>query len=255
MAWRPATFTTEQRLAAAREILRRLQDRYGRGLLALAVEGSTAKGLDRPESDLECCAVVRSDEQHRWYAGFYRGMFVGVSIVSPEQALRDAQEVDDNWPVVGDRLWTAQVLHDPTGLYGRLREAAAEARADFAALEREALADMYEHVYKLCTLPLAGDGDGFAAMTATHEAAQVAFWAADAVGLAHRHRYLSSRTMFAESAALPSLPREYGVHLEGLLGPGARASERRDHAGALWAAFLPWAGDRGVRLDDDLARL
>ncbi len=245
-AWRPPRFTTEQRLAVADRVLGRLRARYAAGLLAVALEGSTAKGLDRAESDLELRAVLAGGEEHRWYAFLHRGMFVGVSVVTVERARRDAAEVDYTWPCVGDALFTARVLHDPAGLYAELRALgqAAEERADFMALARDSLADMYEHVYKLFT---AGDDGG----TAAHEARQVAFWAANTVGLVNRFRYLSSRTLFAESARLPALPEGYGHHVEGLLALCATPGELQSHTGALWAAFASWAADRGSRLEDD----
>jgi len=244
-AWRPVPFTTEERLRAAERVLDHLRARHGSNLLAVAVEGSTAKGLDRPESDLELCVVLAGGEADRWYAAFHRGLFVGVSLVSPEEAEREAESVTYTWPVDGDRLWTARVLYDPMGLYVRLRalRVGAEAAADWARLAREALADMYEHVYKV-----------FAARpdreTQAYEAAQVAFWAADAVALVNRYRYLSSRTMFAESQRLRSLPEGYAAHLRGLLArPEGVGLER--HAAGLWTACRAWAAALGIHLEDD----
>lgn len=244
--WRPARFGTEERRGAAAAVRDRLQAIYGVRLRAVAVEGSTAKGLDLPESDLELRAVVEGGETHRWYACFRRGLFVGVSLVTEAQARRDAAAVDYEWPSQGDVWDTAQVLYDPDGLYPALRAvaAAAAAAADFMTLTRESLTDLYEHVYKVFT---AGEDEA----TAAHEARQVAFWAANTVALPHRHRYRGSRTLFAESAALPGLPAGYAGRVRGLLALRTDAAALRRDTGALWTAFVPWAADRGITLDDD----
>jgi kanamycin nucleotidyltransferase len=244
--WTPPRFTTEERLRAADAVLARLRQRYGEALRTVVLEGSTAKGLDRPESDLELRAVVEGGPEHRWYPCFFRRLFVGVSVVTSARLLAEASEVTYTWPVEGDALFTGRVLHDPGDFYAHARAVArlAESRADFAGLAREAAADMYEHVYKVFT----AEGDG---ATAAAEARQVAFWAADTVGLVHRHRYLSSRTLFAESARLPDLPPGYAAHLEGLLSLRTDPAELRRHTGALWAGLEGWLAGRGVRLDDD----
>jgi kanamycin nucleotidyltransferase len=243
--WWPPRFTREERWCAARTLLRRLRERHGENLLAVALEGSTAKGLDRPESDLELRVVLGAGEE-AWLPFFLDGLFVGISRVGVDAFLRDAGAVDYTWPVVGDVLFTAEVLHDPRGLYAVARQLAraAEARADFAALQRESLADMYEHVYKVFA---AGEDEVMVA----HEAHQVASWAANTVGLANRHRYLSSRSIFAESERLPSLPPGYGVCLRGLLALRTEAASLQRHTAALWRGMSQWLAERGVRLPDD----
>lgn len=78
--WSPKKFTTEDRLQTANNILEVLKERYKDSLIAVAIEGSTAKGLDAPESDLELRVLLSEDSGYdRWYAFFYEGMFVGIS--------------------------------------------------------------------------------------------------------------------------------------------------------------------------------
>ncbi len=244
--WQPPRFSHEQRLSVAQTLTARLRERYRERLVAVAVEGSTAKGLDRPESDLELHVILEGAAQ-RWYPFFFCGMFVGISYRSPEEEVARAQQVDYEWPVTSDALFTARVLYDPTGLYDRLRALArdAEREADFRALVREALADLYEQVLKVFTLR---DGEALAASVAT---ARVAYWSAVAVALHHRHRYLSSRTMYEESFTLPDLPAGYEAAVRALLARPADLAAARAAVGGLWLAFREWAKGRGVTLDDD----
>ena len=243
--WRPSQFSKTQKQEIIDEIVQKLKGRYQDGLVAVALEGSTAKGLDKPESDMEFRVVAENLPQpHRWYPFFYRGMFVGISYVTPKVAVEDAKEIDYTWPKTGDSLWTAKILYDPGHFYPRLHELAKEAelRADFNLLAKDSLADMYEHVYKVFT---AEDE-----MTAAFEARSVAMWAANTVGLVNRFRYLSSRKLFSESMALPDLPNRYAVHLAELLSANTNSQKLKEHTGMLWKSFVIWAEEKGISLED-----
>lgn len=236
----PPAFTAAEREAVVARVLAALRERYGERLRAVALEGSTAKGLAAPRSDVEFRVLLEPVERRSWRTAFVDGMFVGLGFASPAQALRRARSVDYLWPVAGDVLVTSRVLYDPGGLYPGLRQAAlrAEARADFASLVEDALADMYEHVLKLFSL-----ADDALALTA--EAREVAFWAAIAVALGARHRYASSRTMYEESLCLGCTPPGFGVALPVLLSPTVDPAALRGAVGVLWPALRTWAAGLG----------
>lgn len=62
MTWQPNKFSTEERFEVAYEILNELLNKYKKNLLSVAIEGSTAKGMDCPESDLELRVVINGRE-------------------------------------------------------------------------------------------------------------------------------------------------------------------------------------------------
>ncbi|MCE4049120.1 nucleotidyltransferase domain-containing protein [Bacillus sp. Au-Bac7] len=62
MTWQPKKFSTEERFEIANKILIELIKQYKQNLLSVALEGSTAKGLDGPESDLELRVVIKERE-------------------------------------------------------------------------------------------------------------------------------------------------------------------------------------------------
>lgn len=152
--WIPKSFSSKERWDIAYEILEKLKDTYKDELLSVAVEGSTAKGLDHPQSDLEFRVVLRRENYHRGHAFFYKGMFVGISYNSIDYIEEKAGEMDYEWPVKGDAVASSKVLYDPHDLYGfwRAEGEKAEEEADFRSLVRNALTDMYEHVYKVFAL-------------------------------------------------------------------------------------------------------
>jgi kanamycin nucleotidyltransferase len=197
-------------MAMAREITELLRARYGERLLGVLLEGSTAKGTDRPCSDLEL-SVVLTDGGDRWYPFFQRGMFIGVSYESLEAATSSAGSMGPVWPVAGDALQTGTPLYDPTGLYPRLLEKhqAAVRDANYASLIKDVMADMYENVLKVFSLhPEEGYQAGMFAGGA-------AFLAAMAVGLANRHRYLSVRTCLKRASPYPRCLKDTGRGLPG----------------------------------------
>lgn len=251
MMWQPPEFTHEQRLTKALAITEALKRRFGNRLVAVMLEGSVAKGLDVPCSDLELAVLIESAED-RWYPFVdRRGMFVGVSYKAPETQMADAAKIDYTWPVAGDSLLHGTVLYDPGGFYPKLREVSrqAEAAADFNLLVRDALADMYENVLKLFALrPEHGH-------EAVVFAGQIAYWAAITIALASKHRYLSTRRMIEESFTLPSLPAGFREDVTALLSAGGDLPRCWIALGRLWPGMLKWAATLGVRLDDDGAML
>ncbi|MFD2640220.1 hypothetical protein [Piscibacillus salipiscarius] len=64
--WASQAFTTEDRLRVANQILDVLKEKYKESLIAVAIEGSTAKGLDAPESDLELRVLLDTKYDYHW---------------------------------------------------------------------------------------------------------------------------------------------------------------------------------------------
>jgi kanamycin nucleotidyltransferase len=244
-SWKPKKFQTQDRYEIANEIFNELMNKYEDNLISVAIEGSTAKGLDCPESDLELRAVVKGRESE-WYPFFYKGMFVGISFNTIEKIQSKATNIDYEWCVKGDALFTCKILHDPTNLYGTLRKKAkaAEDHAEFDRLIKDALADMYEHVYKIYTLKETDT------IMAAHEARQVAYWATMCVGLKNRHKFLSSRTMYHESFKLKSLPSDFEMKIKGLLSLNTDLQSLKKNLGDLWTSIYNWAEINGINLEE-----
>lgn len=244
--WSPDKFTTAQRVAAAKEIARRLADKYGSNLIAVAIEGSTAKGLDLPESDLELAVIIQGVAD-RWYPFFYNGLSVGISYGNPEAELEDAARIDYTWPVTGDAYQTAQVIYDPGSFYPKLCHAASEAEegTDFAPLIRDALADVYENVLKVFSL------GSKQTMAAVMFAANAAYWAALTVALVNKHKYRSTRAMFQESTELPQLPEGYAQGIGHLLCQGQDVESLQGTLGRFWPSLRAWVDDMGIHMQDN----
>jgi kanamycin nucleotidyltransferase len=249
--WYPNTFNSQERLAIANEILDDLLNKYKNNLISVAIEGSTAKGMDVPESDLELRAVINRRESN-WEAFFYKGMFIGVSFSTLEKMKSKAMNIDYEWPIKSDSLFTCKVLYDPTKLYGKLRKTASEIeeQTDFNLLIKDAITDMYEHVYKVFALK---DTES---LLAAHESRQVAYWALMSVGLKNKHKFLSSRTMYNESFELESLPEGFKQNIQCILSLNTDVQNLKDNVGKLWVSTLKWAEDFNVNLEkDDLSFL
>lgn len=218
-------------------------NKYKDNLISVAIEGSTAKGLDGPVSDLELRVVTKGRES-TWDAFFYKGMFVGISFSTLEKIRSKAKSIDYEWSVKSDSFFTCKVLYDPTNLYEEIRQTAqkAEEQADFDILIKDAITDMYEHVYKVFALM---DTD---TILAAHESRQVAYWAVMSVGLKNKYKYLSSRTMYNESFELDSLPAEFEQKIRGLLSLNTDVQSLKKNVGGLWISILNWLEDFNINL-------
>ncbi|MED1603334.1 kanamycin nucleotidyltransferase C-terminal domain-containing protein [Alkalihalophilus marmarensis] len=242
--WQPKTFSAEDRLKMTDNILDHFKTKYKKDLLSLAIEGSTAKGMNTPFSDLEL-RVVLNNYENGWFPFFFQGMYIGISMSSREKMLSEASKIDYEWPVKSDTLFTSKIVYDPTELYKELRNIAekTEGETNFKLLLTEAIADMYEHVYKVFPLT---EGDE---MAMTNEARQIAYWATLCVGLSNKHRYVSSRTMYKESFHLNDLPDGYEEHMHELLTLETTASKIKQSTACLWTSFEKWAKEDGITLN------
>jgi kanamycin nucleotidyltransferase len=241
--WQLMKFSNKQRFDAAYEILEQLKHRYGDQLLAVVVEGSTAKQLDHPYSDLELRVVLDQRDYHRWYAFFYNGMFVGISYNSIDKVEKDAEDIDYEWPVSGDGFSTAEVLYDPNYLFQGLRRKQETVldETDFDPLVIEALMDLYEHVYKVFTLH---DDE---TISLYQEVASIGYWAAVTVGLSNRHRYLSAKHMVTESLKLNDVPEGYADLIKHIY----EDESPKVVVKSLWEAFVQWSSEKDIILSDD----
>ncbi|QTM98262.1 hypothetical protein ERJ70_02380 [Sediminibacillus dalangtanensis] len=246
--WFPKKFTHKERLQIANKILEVLKDRYKKSLVSVAIEGSTAKGLDAPESDLELRVLLDCDlDYHRWYAFFFEGMFVGISYNSYFRTLEESKEIDYEWSISGDNLDTAIVIFDPSNVYDVLNQnnEFAEQRADFKKLITESVTDMYEHIYKVFTL---SDNDY---ISLNKEVTNIAYWAALTVGLANRVKYKSNKSMVEESFALKNTPSNYEKNIRNLF-LNENLFDIKNAVSVLWPSFVKWVSSEfEIDLSDD----
>ncbi|MFS1519609.1 kanamycin nucleotidyltransferase C-terminal domain-containing protein [Bacillus sp. SCS-151] len=125
-----------------------------------------------------------------------------------------------------------------------------EDQANFNIFVKDAMADMFEHVYKVFTLKNTDT------MIAAQEARLIAYWATICVGLKNKQKYLSGRTMYNESFKLKSLPKGYEQNVCSLLSLNTDVQSLKDSASELWVSTHSWADKFGVRLEEiDLAFL
>lgn len=246
--WTPKKFTTEARFTVANILLDKLKENYQDTLVFVSIEGSTAKGLDAPESDLELRVLLDKEyDFHRWHAFFYNGMFVGISYNSLSRTLKETEVIDYEWSVAGDSIETAKVIYDPSNVYTQLKNQIkiAEQKANFKELAIAAITDMYEHIYKVFTM------DDKSIIGVKKEVARIAYWGALTVGLANRFKYPSNKTMIEDSFHLESLPKLYQQNMSQLfLGEGLK--EIKTAVSSLWESFLEWSNEElKIDLNDD----
>ncbi|MEJ5224048.1 MAG: kanamycin nucleotidyltransferase C-terminal domain-containing protein [Anaerolineales bacterium] len=246
----PQPFTHDERLARAHAIANRFREKFGPDVLAIGLYGSLARGADGPYSDIEMFCVVRGegiDHDYEWSEGAWKAE---VNLYSPDTLLDFARELDEFWPLSHGALVNALPLYDPDGLFTTLREPVfAHSGADFAEqIVSTIVGELYEFLGKIRNAIHTGQTAHLAAW-----AVEMAQFTALVIGLANRHLYTASATLFAESLALPDRPGGYDALCElvtsGRLSDAARIAHAAD---ALWEGLEAWAAAHGWEIHTTL---
>lgn len=117
----PCPTTREQRLARAEEISNLLIKRYGTGVIAICIYGSTARGEDAPYSDLEMAAVLNKNVEPFRHEFFLDGWKTEVELWTREQIIEHLEDRDLNWPIQGRQFVDILSLHDPSGFWEEVK--------------------------------------------------------------------------------------------------------------------------------------
>jgi kanamycin nucleotidyltransferase len=247
----PQPMDHSHRLELAREIAGRFQAHYGESVLALGVYGSLARGTDGPYSDIELLCVLRGEgieQNHEWSAGAWKAE---VNVRSQDVALREAAELDVDWPITHGAFTHVLPLRDPEAFFPRLRDAAlAHSDDEFRQVMCDVIVgEVYERVGKARNARAEGNAACLPAL-----ALDLAKMGACLIGLAQRHVYATSARMFSESLALPGAPAGYAELCRLVMsGELADAARNVDVIEAFWAGVEQWAQERSLVMVQDLS--
>lgn len=251
----PQPYTHAERLARAHAIAECFCAKFGADVLAIGLYGSLARGTDGPFSDIELMCVVRGegiDHDYEWSQG---GWKAEVNLYSPDTLLAFARELDEFWPLSHGALVNMQPIYDPDGQFATLKRVVFDHSEDHFAeqITSTIVGELYEFVGKIRNAMHTGQTAHLATW-----AVEMAQFTALVIGLANRHLYTASATLFAESLTLPDRPNGYESLCElvtsGRLNDAARIAHA---ANALWEGLEAWAAAHGweihTTLDDLLA--
>jgi kanamycin nucleotidyltransferase len=249
----PKSMDRSRRLELARHIVDQIQDHYRDDVLAIGVYGSLARGTDGPYSDIEMHCVVRGqgvDVCHEWSAGPWKAE---VDVYSEDVVLEWASELDVDWSVTHGACVHVWVLHDPTGFFSRLRDAALlHPDQAFEEVIRDVIVgEIYERIGKARN---ARAEKNDACMP--YLAVELAKCGACLIGLDHRHLYAASSRMFQESLELSGRPEGYDTLCRMVMaGDLADPARIADAADAFWSGVERWARERGIQIEHELEML
>lgn len=242
----PQPHSHEQRMALAHEIAERLTEVHADALKAVGIYGSTARGTDRPYSDLEMWCVLRTageEYAHEWTTGPWKAE---VDVYSADVLLAEASKVEGRWPLTHGGFQEVLPLRDPDDFFAELRRAAtAQPAARFAAALREVVVgELYEEVAKARNALDSGHAGALPQV-----AVEIATYGACAIGLANRRCISSATRKFEEARAMPDRPSGYealaGLVIAGTLSDGARVAEAIER---FWRDLVPWVEAHGITI-------
>lgn len=213
--------TYDERLDLARELTRRLLARHGQeAILAVGLHGPGARDDSGDASDLDIAVVTTGPEAEvpaRMLR--YRGTVVDLGAIAAEDYLEEAGQIGPLWPLAADQYLHQLALYDPTGFFGRLREAHESAVVSsppevFLAAAGYDLAELAAWEARARADELSGDLPG--ALLAVKEAAVLA---ALVIGLVRRMPYHSAGHALRSAATVSGLPVGFTEQYRRLLSP------------------------------------
>ncbi len=239
----------QSRVELARHVTDLLLQRHP-DILAVAIEGSTAKAEDREHSDLEMSVYTRGKPNTRYYLLIHQGIVIEAAFDSKEEALKDARRVDSWWPISVDG-WTNYIpMHDPESLLPELGALASELDPERVEMAmHSALTALYEDLCKMRNF------------TSSEEESMVRFMApylvvnaANYVALLNRQHFNGFRNLLTKPREFETLPQHFWEDYPILLGVNASWRDLLEHAERLYRecrALWPFPG-RATWQEEDL---
>ncbi len=135
----------DERVEVGRRICARILDTFKQGVLAVFINGSTAKSLDRPYSDLEMACIVSDNITIPTKYYVHNGLLVQIEYLQESAFLKSAREPGRDWPLGADQCRNRIVLFERDNWLQKLDEAVRENdRTDFKEALRFAALSMTE---------------------------------------------------------------------------------------------------------------
>ncbi len=113
----PRKKTHEERLELAQEILVKLQSKYSKELLAVAIFGSISRGEDRDFSDVDMIAIVQGEKIADDYNAIVNGLKYAIDIFSQDVVLSKITSINIRWPLLVGKFVTALPIYDKGNVF------------------------------------------------------------------------------------------------------------------------------------------
>lgn len=239
--------THEERLRIAREICEEVRNALADDLRAFVIFASVAKREDGPYSDLELMAIV-TDDYAEDACGFMRDrVYCEVYYVPFAKALKDASEVDTDWPIAADQWHRMKPLYIKEGddCLEQIRTTAQQLLKDEDKFRRCAGEVMVEVQEEVCSLMNARERK-----VASDISTQLFHFSSSVLrmaGVLNRYFYQSLRNAWEESKSLPDLPADYTRLIEIIHGEVETSLDNRYNAALeLWENAKVWMKGQGI---------
>ncbi|HSW79553.1 MAG TPA: kanamycin nucleotidyltransferase C-terminal domain-containing protein [Candidatus Saccharimonadales bacterium] len=146
----PINHTHEERVNLSKNLVVRLQEKYGSDLLAVAHFGSMSRDEDMDYSDVDMIAVVKGEKIIDDIEGVQNGLSYGIDIFSQDIITSKITSVNMRWPILVGKFVTAKPLKDEQHLFDTYKQLYEETiRQDFKPYIRHIfLQEIYEECNK-----------------------------------------------------------------------------------------------------------
>ncbi len=232
----------------ARDICRRVLDKYGDSILAVFIYASTGKKLDRPYSDLEIGVVCRdkTDIPDLFYV--YRGLLVEIDYLQETSFLKGAGKITADWPIQADQYRNRTVLFERDKWTLKLDQAAKEGdQSDFSEAVRNATIGMLESLASFRNARITRD-----ILDLKSRGLYLVADAARVVYLLNRRYVLTTSWFWKQLLECPLKPPNLEDLVRTVAGfDDASIDEREESAERLCSSILEMVESRGISVESD----
>lgn len=242
--------TREERMAVAHGLVPLLRQKFGDGLLAVAVSASVARGNDRAYSDLELVVFLRDpprEGEPRYLQRIVDGMLVEAEYVTEAAYLARFAEVTPAWYLAASEV--LEPIHDPE-LVRRISARMKEIRHPRGELPRQAarrFVEVQESGGKVLNALLADDREAIGLLLwdfVHHTLVTLAFL--------NERPFTTFARFIPEARAFPRKPARYDELLDRMVeGDWRDADALREIVEAVFGGMEALFAAEGVALYDD----
>lgn len=112
----------QQRMEACLLVTDKILKKYGKEILATAVSGSTGRGTDMKNSDIDFATLVKSSGKMHKHRFVLMGCLFSVAARTEEDWTEELTAPNYQLPLVVGSLESLHAIYDPHGRFDRLRE-------------------------------------------------------------------------------------------------------------------------------------
>ncbi|WP_062355227.1 kanamycin nucleotidyltransferase C-terminal domain-containing protein [Bacillus kwashiorkori] len=241
----PVQTSLEDKLKIVEKIKDNYLNQYRAHIIAIGVYGSIGKNIAGPYSDIEIHIVIEEEAIVAEYEFIYENIKIEIDVNTKSQLLKEAQTIDEMWPIVAGSYAEVLKIYDPTDFFSELKTTVLTYdEAKFTNAIRQFMIDeLYETMGKIRNNWYNGNLNYL-----PQGAMDFAWEIAVLIGLVNKKYYTTRATTLQESLKMKYIPEHYHELVTLILEGDLQNKEKLyKYCESVWTAVNQWLTKRGIQ--------